>query len=58
MRVEHRLDVELLLVAEVIVHRRHVRPGALADRADPGRIESFLRKFLARRLEQSNRVGS
>ena len=32
MRIQHRLDVELLLVAEVIVHRRDVRPGPLADR--------------------------
>ena len=54
MGIQHRLDVELLLVAEMIIDRRHVRPGPLADRPDPRRIESLPGKLLARRLEQPN----
>ena len=50
MGVEHHLNVELFLIAEMVIDRRNVRPGTLANRPDPRRIESFLRKLLARRL--------
>ena len=48
MGPHHRLDVEPLLVAEVIVHRRDVRPGRLTDVADRRGLEATLGKQLAR----------
>ena len=52
MGLAHDLDVELLLVAEVVVDRRQVRPRPLADRPDPRQLEPLLGKLLARRLQQ------
>ena len=48
-----RLDVEPLLVAEVVVDGRHVRPGRLADVADRRALEATLGKHLPRRLDNS-----
>ena len=48
---EH-LDVEVLLVAEVVVDRRQVRPGPVADRPHPRQLEPLLGKLLAGRLKQ------
>ena len=46
------LDVELLLVAEVVVDRRQVRSRPLADRPHPRQLEPLLGKLFTGRLEQ------
>src|SRR5262249_44047741 len=51
MGLQDRLDVELLLVAEMIIDRRDVRLGAIADRPDPRAFEPLLSEFLAGRLQ-------
>src|SRR5271166_4075526 len=52
--IKHRLDVELLLVPEMVVDRRDVRPRPITDRANPRAFESLLGKLLTSRLQQPN----
>ena len=47
------LDVEVLLVPEVVVDRRQIRPGPVADRPHPRQLETLLGKLLTGSLEQS-----
>jgi len=46
------LVVQALLVPEMVVHRRHVGPGLLADVPDRGLDKPLLREHLARRIDQ------
>ena len=41
VRLQDRLDVELLLAAEVVIDRRQVRPRPFADRPDPRSSNPF-----------------
>ena len=47
MRPHDRLDVQPLLVAEVVIDGRDVRPGPLTDVADRRAVETPLGKDLA-----------
>ena len=45
--------VEFSLVAEIIIDRREVDPGALGDLAHGGRAEALFGEHLARRVQQT-----
>ncbi len=51
MGPHHRLDVQPLLVAEVVIDGRDVRPGRLADVADRRGVEAPLGKDFAGRVD-------
>ena len=50
--LQDRLDVQLFLVAEMIIDRGIVHARPTADRPDLGAFESLLGELFARRLEQ------
>ena len=52
MGLAENLDVEVLLVPEVVVDRRQVRPGPVADRPHPRQLETLLGKLFTGSLEQ------
>jgi hypothetical protein len=57
MCMQDGLNVELQLVAEMVIHSRHVRTGPVADRPDSGSVEPLFGEFLASCFQETN-LGS